>query len=196
MPMRVLWSGGFDSTYLVLSLLAQGERVRAIYLTQDLAWQKQLRETEARRRILAALPPELRAHLDAQAEPERLREDVWARRARVDDELFKIGEERSPQLPLLCAYGQIEGRAAAAFVFGDETLRHPKHVRALETSGISLQLAGLTKSDALHDARRRGFEHLLALTWSCEAENNVARFGPCGTCAPCRSRIMPQIPLS
>lgn len=72
MTRQILWTGGFDSTYLVVDALLAGDHVRAItwrgWGMNDESWQKLQNEDEARRRIVAALPIELRRRLISRLE--------------------------------------------------------------------------------------------------------------------------------
>lgn len=70
MPERraILWTGGFDSTWLVVDALLAGDRVDAVTwrgngTIPEHGWQKVDNEDAARRRIVHALPPELRRGL-------------------------------------------------------------------------------------------------------------------------------------
>jgi hypothetical protein len=79
-----------------------------------------------------------------------------------------------------------------AYVAGDSLTQPSKRWRAtaLQTLGLSMPLLHTTKESLLADAQRRGFAHLLGLTWSCEALGSSKRAEPCGTCSPCRLRIL------
>lgn len=62
-------------------------------------------------------------------------------------------------------------------------------VGALASLGLRFPIRHMTKAALLADATRRGFAHVLDLTWSCEADGS-SRTQPCGTCTPCRLRIV------
>lgn len=70
-------------------------------------------------------------------------------------------------------------------------------VRAfLERAGLQLPLARLTKRRLLADATRRGFAHLLALTWTCDGLWDESDVWPCGRCESCQHRIIPAVALA
>ncbi len=196
MTPRLLWSGGFDSTFRLLERLYVGDRVEVVYVNQGGDWQKQRREQEARRRLLAALPLGWRARVlidpeDAKGRPPVLMADGSIAGRYADLELEaqrRYPDGYSPQLPLLCAVADVLGPVEACFVQGDET--PALFMPVLRAHPFRLPLLERTKTQLLHAAWRSGFDDLLALTWSCEADDGDAKVGPCRVCDPCKARIL------
>lgn len=188
---RVFWSGGFDSTAWLLERLRRGDRVEAHYAPTgggDSGWQKNRHEQDARDRVLAALPAEWRSHLTiAPAIP-----FDWQLHGEIVKDWREVGEQRSDwfssQGPLLSAAGRLIGGADALYV-GAELM--PEVAELFRRSGVALPLLGVGKPAILAHAKATGVDGLLALTWSCEGENDEAGHGGCGECKPCRERIIP-----
>lgn len=188
---RLLWSGGFDSTAYLLEQLRAGERVEVYYApTGGEFWQKTRRELDARERIVSALPASWRSRLvDAGHIPYDWQ--VYHAFDQAWGELLerRRGEWWSDQAPLVAGLARLIPRLEAAYVSGDVTLEHQG--RALfHAWDLTLPIAHVTKRQLLDQARANGLERILALTWSCEADDG--RPGACGECDPCRARIIPQ----
>lgn len=192
---RILWSGGFDSTYLVVDALVAGHHVEAI---RSDGWQdvhKAVKENIARLRIVAALPAELRAHLDEREENHTafIFPNIW----QAHDELTAAvgGDWTSAQNGVLFLMPEIVGpRCEVGIVKDDNTAGQPAVLSVLNLRGLDFPLVERTKADLWEDARRRGFDDLLAMTWSCEGPGDRGVLGlmaePCGECTPCRLRII------
>jgi hypothetical protein len=193
---RILWSGGFDSTFLVLDALTRGERVEPFYVQQatEPVWQKQRRECAALESIVSRLPRGYRARLTKLPRaPFIVYRDVWGEYRKLDKELRQIaGDDYSPQLPLLAAVAHELHGVEMAFVAGDSSIQHEASRLFMAAHQIESPLAGKHKGELLRDADHRGFGHLLRLTWSCEGDALAAEHGPCGECGPCKARIIPQ----
>lgn len=187
---RVFWSGGFDSTAWLLELLRRGDRVEAHYApTGSDEWQKKHREMDARARILAALPAAWRSRLSiAESVPYD-----WALHAEMLKDWHEVDDQRkagwwSSQGPLLSAVGRLVGGADALYI-GTELI--PEVADLFRRSGVRLPLLGVGKPAILDHAQRTGVDGLLALTWSCEGENDETIDRACGLCTPCQKRIIP-----
>lgn len=190
---RILWSGGFDSTWLVVDALLAGARVEAVTWTGSGRLRppsgKAIQEEAARASIVEALPPALRGRLGlaagADAQLDGLIGPLW-------DELVAAqpGEWWSPQNYVLAALPRSVGHAEAGIVADDRTARQAGVLGVLAREGVSTPIVARGKADLLADARARGFEDLLALTWSCEAPDHAALLAPCGRCEACLARIV------
>lgn len=230
---RILWTGGFDSTWLLIDALLSGDRVEAVTYRSawigHRGWQKVANEDEARRRILWSLPTSLRERVGFAVIEEpgyRLPRDVF-------HEPWNRLREHSPfnatryYLLTRAEDGHIEAPDGQRYVFeewdmwadqdwvvgavpalldtslpvpvetgyvaGDSLFKPARRFRAdaLASLGLGFPLRHRTKQDLLADATRRGFAHLLALTWSCEAlDYDRRRTEPCGRCTPCKLRII------
>jgi hypothetical protein len=183
----VLWSGGFDSTALVLERLRRGETVRPVYMAQRARWQKQIRERDAMDRIRSAI-----------AEPRLLRLVEWPAfntsiepHVRALDEL-NGGDWTTVQNAALAAVADDVGPIAAALVADDYTATQRPVVGYLRRHRVALPVIASTKRDVLRVARDHGYAELLELTWSCEGRNTESRGLACGRCEPCRHRIVEQ----
>ena len=191
---RLLWSGGFDSTYLLVSQLKAGEHIEAVYLTQDPRWQKQAREIEARQRIFHALPHELQSRLTVH-QPDPLDADVWRRWHILNVELQAITGGCSVQTAMLAAIADQRGPVQAGIALGDGVANDPKQRELLREHQVEMPLVDVSKTTMYQTAQCEGWAHLLDLTWSCEAWNDEATAAPCGKCLPCQGRIRPVDPL-
>ncbi len=195
---RILWSGGFDSTFLVIDALLAGHHVEAI---RSDGWQdvhKSVKENIARLRVAAALPAELRRHLDEREENHVAyltgHDRIW----QAHDELnaaIAADDWTSAQNGVLYMMPDIIGpRVEVGLVADDHTAQQPAVLAVLAKRGVDFPLVGQSKADLWLDAKRRGFDHLLTMTWSCEGpENNGVKnlwAEPCGNCTPCRLRII------
>lgn len=186
----ILWTGGFDSTALVVDALVEGYAVDAYvwrgYGMQP-GWQKVDNEDAARDRIHHGLPSDLRQRLTQHVETDysRIRPAMRA----AYDELIEALPQWSRQNEVLAALPALVGPVEAGFVDGDATIADPVQRSLLERAGIRFPLASFTKADLYAEAERRGYAHLLDLTWSCEAGGPGRQ--PCGDCEPCRHRVVP-----
>lgn len=193
----ILWTGGFDSTWLVVDALLRGERVDAFTSTGWNAPHKAVREMVARERIKQTLPAQLRRHLwhveecHADVAIERRAKQTWAEMLTVEP------AGTSPQNQILALLPAVIGRPVldTGHVKDDPTTNQVAVRAILERHGIRMPLAHVTKVELLADARRRGFDNVLDLTWSCEGpldrDDGPGLTGPpCGECEPCRMRIM------
>lgn len=193
MTRKILWSGGFDSTALVVDALRRGEKVEPYYVVTSEHWQKQIREREAIGRILAALPPEMRRLVVKEpTEAPSLRE-VWTGFCEVDAEFRQrtAGWFSQQAAYMAAAADQIGGEIEMALVQGDHALAEPE-LAILREHRVTTPIAGITKSELLWNAERDGYADLLRMTWTCEAQNQDARLAACGVCEPCRRRIIGQ----
>lgn len=188
MRRRVLWSGGFDSTFLVLHSLRQRRPIEAVYLQQFDDWQKQIRERRAIERVLREVPAELRRYLTIGQEA-RL-EDFWSRYSDIDPELQAL-DWTSPQNGYLAAVAEAVKGAACGLVADDSTGQQPNVLEAMKRYGLRYPLLYWKKADLLPIAAQEGFLDLLSLTWSCET-HEVTEAG-CGTCLVCRRRLVPVL---
>lgn len=149
-------------------------------------WAKVDQEDEARRRIAAALPATMRGHLVVREEQDphvgSLMLPLW-------QEMAEPGVWFSPQNYVLAALPSVAGHGLEVGVVADDTTTAATvGVRPImEREGLLFTIAHRTKTDLLADAARRGFAHLLALTWSCEGVTAE----PCGVCEPCTLRVLP-----
>jgi 7-cyano-7-deazaguanine synthase in queuosine biosynthesis len=188
--MRILWSGGFDSTYLVLRALQAGQRVEPVYAWQEIDWQKQINEQEAIARVRHALPAELRRELlEIHREP---LSDHWSTYEEIEVELWAAvpkGDGLSPQDAFLASVARRIGPIEMAVVADDPT--QPGVMEILRREGVRFPLVAQSKAQILSRAVELGIEPYLRLTWSCEASVSFLGGKPCGVCEPCRHRIIP-----
>jgi hypothetical protein len=173
---RILWSGGVDSTYLLLSALQDGDRVEVAYAYMEdrCEWQKTRHEIQARHRIVHAIPAELRRRLliaprEMDMDPEQS-PWLWDACQRNLTAWESRGLTYSGQDVLLATFGAACGPYEAAYLAGERDFGgHDREVAdTFRQAGIRLPLVGLSKIACAQDGQRRGFEHLLRLAWSCD----------------------------
>lgn len=209
-PVRLLWTGGWDSTYRLLDLLlVQGCSVQPYYVKL--------------RRKSAAVEWRTMAHI---------RERLTAQYPALCERLLEVQliEAPSEDAELLASYlalretsgsrapgGQLYWLAAAAKAHGLAPIEIGVHAepgaawyellrRNVERSGetwslpadpeiaelavfspFEFPLLALSKLEMAERSRRAGFADLLELSWFCYAPD--ARGRACGLCPPCRQTI-------
>lgn len=211
-PVRLLWTGGWDSTYRLLHLvLVQGVSVRPYYVL-DTARRSSIVELNTMQRIrrsVAAMsapaasligPATIVAIHDIAADPE-----ITARYRRLKARTF-LGEQYDWLARFVKQFG-LEGLELCVHVDDKAHLFLNGHVRRVEDddgqsywvlaeealgSDLSLfasfrfPLLELTKTDMQRTARERGFLHIMEQTWFCFTP---VRNRPCGVCNPCQYTI-------
>lgn len=210
---RICWSGGFDSTLLVLSALMRGDTVTPILAPMGPEdWQKTRRERAARDYLRVHLPPGLRSRLHPAAD---ITADTHTRQSPLQrdydhflDELatrrhdvgLSLQDGYNAQIPMLLAVAQAASPTPqvieAAFVSTDVSLQDPATFSLL-SERIQLPFQHVSKAELL--AQHPALYDLLLRTWSCEAHITDGplqnRLSPCGQCDPCLARIIPAYPL-
>lgn len=193
--LRLLWSGGFDSTALLLEYLRRGDRVKVVYLPTHggSEWQKTRNEQDARTRILHALPDAYRARLTV-ADPVPYDEQVYtafvAHWGNLQNDC--AGTWFSPQAALVAAAPGLLGTdVTAAYVSSDESLHAAPVLAHLRAAGVALPVLTATKAALWQHARHHSHDSLLHLTWSCEGDHDGAH--PCGHCDPCWHRLLTPV---
>lgn len=198
---RILWTGGFDSTWLVIDALLSGAQVETVTLRGLTQYQKTPNEDAARARIQHGLPGTLRSRLFSQVYDTRYESIVSEMRSPWNELWGMAGskfEDWSEQAPLLCAIPPATGRMEVGHVREDKGPHWRPRWAYMNSRGLDFPIEHLSKPELLRDAQNRGFSHLLAMTWSCEDTQgpesrlkNPSRVA-CGNCEPCEHRIMPQ----
>jgi hypothetical protein len=184
-PARVLWSGGFDSTFLVLELLREGRLVCPVVMADDPTWNKRRQEGAARRYVADLLPADWRAKL---APEEVVPFAAFQSRMTIrEQEAHGEAWDFSPQTPALAAVADLAGPLLAGYVAEDDAVRGGS-VTLLHRAGVATPLQGWTKLDLVAQAERRGWLPILDRTWSCEEASGRT---PCGWCVPCLLRVRP-----
>lgn len=197
-PRRVLWTGGFDSTFRVCQLLlVEGIDVQPIYVI-DPRRRSTLLELETMARMREALLRRTRAILWPTRIYNRLDYDVpaylW--------ELYNSIKARSPvgsQHLWLAAIAEAEGWNGVEL----GTHRHPEgtpewHKIVFRNPPYSEELSSdpgarlftywknpllhLSKQDMYEEAVREGFDDILLMRWFC---HRPVRGRACGICSPC-----------
>lgn len=200
----LLWTGGWDSTFRLLSLLLGEQReVQPYYIIDSLRYRPAVpAEREAMRLIRQRL---LRCHPDAAV---RLADTIECPLVDIeaDDELARYYEcclatgfigGQYEWLARYCRQHGIEGMELS--IHRDDKARElladlidsgrdrldPKFAgdcRYELFKSFRLPLFDVTKQQMLEQARLAGFEALMRLTWFCHRPRHG---NPCGTCNPC-----------
>lgn len=188
MNRTILWTGGLDSTYLVVDALLAGDTVSALTWTGGgrlrVPVAKASNEAEARARVTGLLPAELLPRLSAETFSDR---QVDAHFDHAYAEMLHAVPDHwwSPQNYVLAALARVVGRAEAGLVADDPTARLPG-ITAILGRDLDLPLLGRRKRDLYADARARGFAGVLDATWTCEWVGRAE--AACGTCKACELR--------
>lgn len=195
---RMLWSGGFDSTAMLVRALRAGDHVEAHYIVDDPTWWKRKNEVEARERILAALPAHLRGLLTLAPLEDTSRQIVAARyeehHYRWYRHVWEAGfdwRSAPPAMGLFSAAAAVLGPGLEIGITGCDEGTFGGGYRAMADTfraqaGLVQPLGSLTKLDLLAEARAEGWEHLLLETWTCDEDVRI----PCGVCGCCRRRVV------
>lgn len=204
---HVLWTGGFDSTFRVLSLLYSGLTVRPYYLV----------ETDRRGLMqeLAAMV-EIRRAVSEVSPPGRL---LSLRLTLLDEVPDDLGVAEAFSTIRRCFYlgSQYRWLACFAYTLDDRSLELCVHrddrayacvseyLRSAESSGdfgggsnliraygklfgkFGFPILEMTKVDMWAVAEGHGFDEILEMTWFCHKPTRWGR--PCGQCNPCRYTI-------
>lgn len=191
---KVLWSGGFDSTYIVLKLISHRITVEPVYILQNLSWQKQARETAAMDRIRDMIPAELRYYLkDNTLVPiGEIRNGYKQEINNLHKLGIESGRDTSFQNPLLTAISSEISGLTSGICYDDPTAKQTKVVEYIKGKGIALPLIETSKQQMVKDANKIGISDILLSTWSCEGYDNDLT-AQCGQCLPCELRIIPSV---
>jgi hypothetical protein len=194
----ILWTGGWDSTFRVLSLLHSGATVRPHYVL-DIERASTEHELAACASIRCHMPREWAARLsasliidrrDIRPDPgvsaafERLRSAHWM--GDQYDWLARYCHQHAITIELAIHRDDKARDAIAASVDGDRLGARASADEAMIFGCYHFPVFDLGKVDMLGAARQAGFAHLMNLTWFC----HTPLFGqPCGVCNPCAYTI-------
>lgn len=199
-PIHVLWTGGWDSTFRVLDLaLRQNLPVQPHYVLDPgrVSASYEIDAVDAIREAANARAPGPRIHAPVRVPLDEIPvSDSVRRMYEVLNHRFGIGAQNVFTVAYaerlgcgrlevgvhkddsVCAI--VDADAAAGGAQDDEETRCRRRYLAC----FSFPLLELTKVDMLHAARRHGFDDLMELTWFCHLPTWSGR--PCGFCRPCR----------
>jgi hypothetical protein len=216
-PVEIFWTGGWDSTFRVLTVLLEHRLpVRPIYLLDRTRASTQI-ELETMDRIrtgLAESHPETRTLLlpTLMSEVDDIAPDAEIEAAGARLATLGIGS----QYPWLARYckqhgkNEIEiGAERAVHVHGAGVVlfdnlsqpipsphgymtrrippNAPNHDAYLIFGAFSFALIDTTRATMVETSRRNGWETLMGLTWFCHRPGSDQR--PCGLCNPCINAI-------
>jgi len=196
----VLWTGGWDSTFRVLDLLARDEGLIQPHYVRDRKRASSEIEVEtieairgrANRRFgERILPPKLREKTDLEV-PEQVA--TWFRAL---NERFRLGSQYTwlSQYSLSETGGRLElcvhvdDKAHKAISWAQRNRDNEgatglvEAVDGLLLSRFRFPILDVSKIGMQQAAREAGFDDLLELTWFCHEPTRDGR--PCGFCGPC-----------
>lgn len=186
----LVWTGGMDSTFVLLDVLAAQVEFKFLYLlgygsrnklSADASARAEIRET-IRARFSVDLPGETviggaddyASFKETQFELERMGYQMGVNLRWVTVALATIARQFNPLVSAHCS---------------DNTLSKPGHERRLEYlrgKRIYFPVIKLSKADMLSAARIRGLDDILMLSMSCFAPSESG--APCGRCTQCLRR--------
>lgn len=205
---KVLWTGGWDSTFRVLyCLIADKSHVQPYYIVDPFRWSlvQELKAMSRIKELLRIKYPELGALLlptilvektdiavDRQiAASYALLQNklggqyewlaMWAKQAGMKGVELVIEKTDSP-VGCLPVVGRFLTKAEAGLVVDDAYAGTPEHDLF---HYFLFAITELSKLDMLRIARENGFEDILELSWFCHRPKFSTL--PCGTCNPCKS---------
>ena len=214
-PVKLLWTGGWDSTFLLLQLLlVKKQTVEPIYLIdpERRSTGMELRAMRAIKQGIRKQYPEATERLlptrfadrhDVPADPatrttlDRLRNGgkwhIGSQYAWIID-YCKANQIEGIELPVELdsnprPTGGVSPLAIPWLTSGEPPLRlRPDAPADLLNlfGGMRFSLTAITKAQMLAEARKHGFTDLLLLSWFCHHPRGRK---PCGTCGPCRHTI-------
>jgi hypothetical protein len=199
-PVKLFWTGGWDSTYRLLDLvLVQGRQVQPYYLIDTHLRRSagfEIRTMQTMRDELASdlIAPTVYRHIDDIAPNPSLTEK-WARlRAKqyVGTQYDWFARFAAQEGLDGIEMGIVRGGGIAVGLLGEYVERDgdAKVLRSDVPADLEIfrpfrfPLFDLSKLDMRAAADRGGFRHLLERTWFCVTP--TARGLPCGMCRPCR----------
>ena len=197
---RLFWSGGIDSTVLLLSMLFQGISVEPFWVAVNAAPDAMNHEHEARERIVRSLAADQRKLL----RPERrfAVPDYYDAFVDIRLQLAVAGIHTTTRIPRSAAQGYIRWNHVAllsvARIMGptvsgicqqQQISRMPEERRIAEERGLLMPIVDWTKSQILDEADSLGVLQMLRETWSCP---NPIENKPCRRpgCVWCRDRAL------
>ena len=209
-PVNLLWTGGWDSSFRLISLMHHSDAVVQPWYIIDEARNSIGREVHAMRRIREAL-----TERNPSFGPRMLSTRFFAREQIPQDEEVSRQYRRLSDIMRTGTQYAYLGRFAKNLGLTLELSMHDRnhglgqavypHTEAIETPyGRVLRLKadapahldlfkpyvfpllGLSKLDMGREAQKHGYEELLELTWFCHTPRNGK---PCGRCRPCQQVI-------
>ena len=214
-PVNLLWTGGWDSSYRLLSLMHRTAAVVQPWYVIDEMRNSINREVDAMRKIRAALVAR-DASFGARILPTRFE----ARENHDGDtpEIIEKFERVTRRIRLGVQYrylARLAQNTGAVFELSVHDRHHgvgelltPHLVRVDTAHGPTLglpadsdpvvelfrpfefPLLGLSKNEMGEEAARDGFEDILELTWFCHTPRNGQA---CGRCRPCQQVIQGKL---
>lgn len=212
---RLLWTGGWDSTFRLLELLLEHHAtVTPVYLIDPgrLSTRHEFVAMETLRKLIGGLYPaaaERLAPLQTHAVCPPVDDDRWERARRQVLQRHHLGTQYAfiPRTLDLLGLGPVEmaaeipsnphrvldGHLEARTIDGI-----PTHVVSASTPVDSpawvlfhdcrFPLAKVTKAQSLAIARSRGYLPVLRHTWFCHSPRPAST--PCGYCVPCHTVVV------
>jgi hypothetical protein len=210
-PVALLWTGGWDSTFRLLTLLLELRRpVAPIYLFDvtrasapvELATMTRIREAlaEAHPHTLALLRPVTVVRVaDLASDPEI--EDVYDRlaaRVGIGTQYAWLArylhQQGPPGLELCCDHIHlgasgllVDCTVPTRSAYGDPTFRvpeaHPDRDVALLFRDFTFPLIATSRAQMADIVARKGWTPWMHMTWFCHRPVRGVR--PCGLCNPC-----------
>jgi hypothetical protein len=203
-PTRLLWTGGWDSTFRLLQLLlVEGRDVQPYYVIDHPKYRPAVpaeqRAMRNIRELLGKRHPEAAARLDPTLECRLNDVAPDAQIHRHFEECLRSGfiGGQYEWLARFCAQRGIadmelsihrddKARELIADLVDDSRMRlDPRHAgddRYELFKSFRFPLFDTTKEQMRSQARRAGFEDFMELTWFC---HRPIRGEPCGVCNPC-----------
>lgn len=203
-PVHLLWTGGWDSTYRLLSLvLIEGVRVQPHYIadTRRRSTLMELMTMHEVRQAIAALSPECAAliaptqivsvHDIAPAPEITARRNRLGRRAHLGGQYDWLARFAAQfEIPALELCIHVDDKAHAFISAHVEQIEGGYWQLRKELADTDLSLFGyfrfpvlhLTKLEMDRRARQHGFHEIMQKTWFCHSPWGGR---PCGICNPC-----------
>jgi hypothetical protein len=212
-PVKLLWTGGWDSTFRLLQLLLlYKKKVQPYYFidADRLSTGAELRAMRDIKKLLLERYPQVGARLlptlfidladipqnpvlaTAAAEIKKKSgldsQYEWLARfcaeTKIEEMELSLHLDSHPY-PILLPFMVQTGTADESNYRLDETASQTEVYTLFHC--FTFPLFDLTKLDMQAAARKEGFEELMNLTWFCRYPR--PGFQPCGVCIPCRTRI-------
>lgn len=200
---NVLWTGGWDSTYRVLTLLRDGHCwIQPHYLINprrqshhlEMRAMAEISDQANERYWDRLLPPKMVRVDEIAITPEaRNRHACLVKAFGIGPQYLWLSEyvaQSGIERLELCIH--TDDKAYAAVRFGkDELPGEPgaisEAVEGLLLSRFSMPILGSSKIEMKGRAQALGFDDLMEMTWFCQEPTQSGR--PCGFCRPCQWTI-------
>ena len=180
----ILWTGGMDSTFLVLQSAHDDHAVQPVYVAVSPT--KSIRDAEVRRAVLGTMPERLASRIGKEivVAPPEVYADIRNLRLGLIETWITVGG-RDDQFPynqvVAVAVARLLGSTVYVGTCSDDRCRGADWG---ESNAVMMPLRHVRKADMVREAAAKGWLPILATTHSCIMLGTEH----CGSCVECLKR--------